>query len=197
MSCMPTLTKILWAQEGRWDFQVPAQRAPEVLEILTHSDWADDTETRKFVTCTIERLGGHLWDCSVAKQTAVALSSGDSEFYGIVRAAASGIQSRQLLQHCLVRRCFSTSCASVRRERESVHVQVPGKSGHLSKKVLWVQEALRNNHIFFPRAVDTHVAALGRSRLRRTVLTACYCVLVVVPSGTGEGPWRLRQLVLR
>ena len=145
MSRMSTLTKMLWAQEGRWDFQIPAQRAPEVLEVLTDFDWAAKTETRKLVTCMMERLGGHLWDCSVAKQTAVALGSGDSEFHGMVRAAASGIQSRQLLQHCLVRPCFSTSCATVRRQRESVHVQFPGKSGHLSKKELWVQEALRKD----------------------------------------------------
>ena len=121
----------------------------EVLEVLTDFDWAANTETRKFVTCMMERLGGHLWDCSVARQTAVALGSGDNESYGISRAAAFGIQSRQLIQHCLVRPCFSTSCATIRRQRESVHVQVLGKSGHLSKKELRVQQALRKNIFSF------------------------------------------------
>ena len=65
----------------------PAHR-DKMLEVLTDTDWAADTETRNSVSCSIERLGRHLLDFSVAKQTAVALSSGESEFHGTVRAAA-------------------------------------------------------------------------------------------------------------
>ena len=73
------------------------QRTPEVLDVLAGTDWAADMETRKSVSYSIERLGGHLLDCSVAKQTVVASSCGESDFYGIVRVAAFGIETRQLL----------------------------------------------------------------------------------------------------
>ena len=37
-------------------------------------------------------------DCSVAKQSLVALSSGEAEFYGIVRAVATSKQTSQILE---------------------------------------------------------------------------------------------------
>ena len=42
--------------------------------------------TRMFVSCTVERYGNHMFDCSVAKQSLFALFSGEAEFYGVVRA---------------------------------------------------------------------------------------------------------------
>ena len=78
--------------EERWDHVY--QRTPETQEVLMDADWTADTEAWKSVSCTIQRLGGHLPDRSDAKQTVVALSSGESEFYRIVRTAAFGIKTR-------------------------------------------------------------------------------------------------------
>ena len=45
-------------------------------------------------------------DCSVAKQSLVALSSGEAEFYGIVRAVATSKQTSQILeQNCIRQKC--------------------------------------------------------------------------------------------
>ena len=74
------------------------QSSPKELLVCTDSDWAADKETRRSVSCLAERYGDHLLEVSVAKQTVVALSSGEAEFYGIVRATAHGIQTRQLLE---------------------------------------------------------------------------------------------------
>ena len=41
------------------------------------------------MSCTVERYGSHMLDCSVAKQSLVALSSGEAEFYGVVRTVAT------------------------------------------------------------------------------------------------------------
>ena len=53
-------------------------------------------------------------DCCVAKQSLVALSSGEAEFYGIVRAVATSKQTSQILErigmqsvgdHCIRQQC--------------------------------------------------------------------------------------------
>ena len=74
------------------------QTDPMTLYVYTDTDWAADDLTRKSVSCTVERCGSHMLDCSVAKQSLVPLSSGEAEFYGIVRAAATSKQTSQILE---------------------------------------------------------------------------------------------------
>ena len=74
------------------------QADPKTLYVYTDTDWAADELTRKSVSCTLERHGSHMLDCSVAKQSLVALSSGEAEFYGIVRAVATSKQTSQILE---------------------------------------------------------------------------------------------------
>ena len=46
----------------------------------------------------MERYGSHTLNCSVAKQSLTALSSGEAEFYGIVRAVATSKHTSQILE---------------------------------------------------------------------------------------------------
>ena len=50
------------------------------------------------MSCTVESYGNHLLDCSIAKQSLVAQSSGEAEFYGIVTAVATSKQTSQILE---------------------------------------------------------------------------------------------------
>ena len=79
-----------------WRFGYQAD--PKTLCVYTDTDWAADELTRKSVSCTVERYGSHMLDCSVAKQSLVALSSGETEFHGIVRAVATSKQTSQILE---------------------------------------------------------------------------------------------------
>ena len=74
------------------------QADPKTLYVYTDTDWAADGMTRKSVSCTMERYGSHMIDCSVAKQSQVALSSGEAKFHGIVRAVATSKQTSQILE---------------------------------------------------------------------------------------------------
>ena len=62
---------------------------PKSLYVYTDTDWAADELTGDSVSCTVERYGSHMLDCSVAKRSLVALSSGEAEFDGFVRAVAT------------------------------------------------------------------------------------------------------------
>ena len=70
-----------------WLFNYRAN--PGMIHVHTDTDLAADDLTRKSVSCTVERYGSHMLDCSVAKQSLVALSSGEAEFYGVVRTVAT------------------------------------------------------------------------------------------------------------
>ena len=62
--------------------------------ILTDAGRASDSERRKSVDSVHVYHGGHLIQASTSTQQVASLSTGDSEFHGIVRGAASGIQLR-------------------------------------------------------------------------------------------------------
>ena len=94
-----------------WLFNYQAN--PKTLYVCTDTDWAADELTRKSVSSTVERYGSHMLGCSVAKQSLVALSSGEAEFCSIVRAVATPKRTSQILEgrnasggdHCIRRQC--------------------------------------------------------------------------------------------
>ena len=115
------------------------QADPKTLYVYTDMDWAADELTRKLVSCTVERYGSHMLDCSVAKQSLVALSSGETEFYCIVRAVATSKQTSQILEQIWMQSevTFASDSSAAREYAPS------GKVRHLSIKELWIQESYR------------------------------------------------------
>ena len=69
-----------------WIFETQDQ--PGELQVYTDSDWAACVETRKSMSSYSIKYGEHLLDTSCAKQSIVALSSGEAEFYAITAKAA-------------------------------------------------------------------------------------------------------------
>ena len=63
--------------------------------ILTGAHWASDSERSRSVDCVHIYHGGHLVEASTSTQQVEPLSTAESEFYGIAREAASGIQLRE------------------------------------------------------------------------------------------------------
>ena len=76
-----------------WKFDY--QEWPGELVILTGAGWASDSERRRSVDSVHIYHGGHLIQASTRTHQVASLSTADSEFYGIVRGAASGIQLRE------------------------------------------------------------------------------------------------------
>ena len=74
------------------------QADPKTLYVYTDTDWAAGELIRKSVSCIVERYGSHMINCSVSKHSSVALSSGEAEFHGIIRAVATSKQTSQILE---------------------------------------------------------------------------------------------------
>ena len=71
------------------------QRSDETLQVHVDSDWAADLLGRKSTTGVIVRGSKHLLRHMSCFQTLVALSSGETEYYALIRGARTslGIQS--------------------------------------------------------------------------------------------------------
>ena len=76
------------------------QTSEAPLQVHVDSDWAGDLLGRKSTTGVIVRRGKHFLRHMSCLQTLVALSSGEAEYYALIRGAYTslGIQS-QLCQY--------------------------------------------------------------------------------------------------
>ena len=105
------------------------------------------------MSCTAEMYGSHMLDCSVAKQSLVALSSGEAELYGIVMAVAPSKQTSQILDQIGMQ--LEVTIATDSSAARGICTNTgSGKVRHLSIKVLWIQEAYRKKK-FQLVSVDT------------------------------------------
>ena len=121
--------------------------------ILTDADWASDSERRRSVVCVHIYHGGHLIESSTSTQQVVSLSTAESEFYGIVRGAASGIQLREAftrLGFTVQLRVLSDSSAA----RAMTARTGSGRVKHVETRYLWVQDRVRKKQ-FSVGCIDT------------------------------------------
>eukprot|EP00971_Amphidinium_carterae_P036387 715333-Amphidinium_carterae.1 len=68
----------------RWHFQYQDMVGAVELDVFTDSDYAGDV-SRRSVDCVHEFMGRHLLDTSTTQQQLIALSSGEAEYYALVR----------------------------------------------------------------------------------------------------------------
>ena len=79
-------------------------------------------------------------DCSVAKQSLVALSSGEAEFHGIVMGVATSKQTSQILEQIGMR--WEVTIASDSSAARGICTRTgSGNVRHLSIKELRIQES--------------------------------------------------------
>ena len=95
------------------------------------------------MSCVVERFGEHLIDMSVSKQSLLALSSGEAEFYAIIKGTAMGVQTTQIIEAMTRLPCKLVVLSDSSTARSICNRQGTGKVRHLSAKDLWVQEFFR------------------------------------------------------
>ena len=91
-------------------------------------------------------LGGHLLNSWSSTQPTITLSSGEAEFYGVVRGSAMGLGFLSLLADLGVKlplRVWTDSTAS----KGICARQGLGKIRHLDAQELWVQQRIRNGEL--------------------------------------------------
>ena len=126
-------------------FKYPWQRASK-LECYSDTDWAGCPKTRKSTSGGCLMLGGHMLKSWSSTQPSVSLSSGEAEYYGLVKASgiALGQQSlmRDLGMEVGVRVWTDSSAAMGICGRSGL-----GKLRHVQTHTLWVQERVKTQAI--------------------------------------------------
>ncbi|CAE6969798.1 unnamed protein product [Symbiodinium sp. CCMP2592] len=156
-----------------WHYEY--QEQPEEAVVLTDSDWGACKRTRKSMSSYAERFGKHLIDASCAKQSVIALSSGEAEFYALVRGAAAGLLTAQIWERIgfkglkLTLRTDSSAAKGIATRKGS------GKVKHLSMKELWIQDCVQRKQLTVQKEptksnwADLGTKALSGSRVTELV----------------------------
>lgn len=137
------------------------QQLPTNLSVYSDSDHQGCPRTRHSTSCTAVMLGEHWIKSSATTQKGISLSSGESEFHGIVKSACFGLGFRTLLQDWAVdvtiQMMVDATAGKGIAERRGV-----GKVRHLHASLLWVQKVVENRELAIrkiPRSQN--VADLG------------------------------------
>ena len=147
----------------QWKYNL--QQEPKGISVYSDSDWATCGKTRKSMSAMSIRYGEHLIDCSCARQSLIALSSGEAEFYALTRAASAGLLVKAVFEEMRMKAdmtCLTDSSAAKGiTARKGV-----GKVKHLSLKELWVQDAIDEKKFKVQKeSTDTNWADLGTKAL--------------------------------
>ena len=97
------------------------------------------------MSLTYQRFGKHLIDCCCG-QSLVALSSGEAEFYAMVKTAAEGKLTHAILEHFgwRTKHAVLSDSSAARSLAQRVGC---GKVKHLSLKEMWIQQAVRDKEL--------------------------------------------------
>ena len=146
-----------------WEYNL--QDEPSTVQVYSDSDWATCQRTRKLMSCYAIRRGEHLLDTSCARQSTVALSSGEAEYYALTRGASAGLLvkgvlaelGREVTLDCLT----DSSAAKGITARRGV-----GKVKHLDLRELWLQDKTENKELrVLKEGTATNWADIGTKAL--------------------------------
>ena len=130
-------------------FRYPFQSASHV-DCYSDTDWAGCPKTRKSTSGGVIMLGEHILKTYSSTQPTVSLSSGEAEFYGVVRAAGAALGQQSLfadLGSALEVRVWTDSSAAI----GICSRQGLGKLRHIDTQALWIQEKVRTKQIILKK----------------------------------------------
>ena len=133
-------------KHGRYVCRFGYQDGVSKLDVWTDTDYAGCRETRKSTSGGVIQLGGHTIRGWSNTQKVIALSSGEAEYYGIVKGISEGIGTRSILQdmdvQLKIRVKEDSSAALGMANRTGL-----GKVRHIEVNQLWIQEKVRSKEV--------------------------------------------------
>jgi hypothetical protein len=126
-----------------WRFLDDGNVGMEYLDVYSDSDWAGDKVTRKSTSGGVAALAGGALKTWSSTQGTIAMSSGEAEYYAMVKAAAEGLGIQALAEdlgfQVKLRLWVDSTAAKAIISRIGL-----GKVRHMEVKYLWAQEAHKN-----------------------------------------------------
>ena len=158
--------------ESRVGYMYRRQQCPNVVVVWSDTDFAGCKETRKSTNGGAIMLGEHCVKTWSSTQPKIALSSGEAEYGGIVKASSEGMGVQSMLRdlgYDFTLQVNTDSSAAVGvSNRHGL-----GKVRHLDVRELWVQEKVGNGDIRLVKVPgEENIADLLTKHLDRTHMDA-------------------------
>ena len=152
MAALRRLCRFL-RQRPRLVYAFPYQQS-DSIEAYSDTDWAGCPRTRKSTSGGCIMIGSHVIKCWSSTQASLALSSGEAEYYGVVRAAAAALGHRSLMEDLglapRVRVWTDSSAAIGTCSRQGL-----GKLRHVECYILWVKQRIRQGQFELRKVLGT------------------------------------------
>ena len=148
MTALKRLGRYL-AGKPRMVFKYGFQSA-DSIDWYSDTDWAGCPKTRKSTSGGVILLGEHILKTYSSTQPTISLSSGEAEFYGVVRATGAALGQQSLFADLgtpLGVRVWTDSSAAI----GICSRQGLGKLRHIDTQTLWVQEKVRTKQIILKK----------------------------------------------
>ena len=120
------------------------------LKAFSDADWAGCKATRKSTTGGCLMLGKHILKGWGKTQALIALSSGESELYATLRAAAEALGIMSILKD-LGYTVFGEIWSDASAALGIINRTGLGKTRHIDTGLLWIQQLLQNRDYDFRR----------------------------------------------
>jgi hypothetical protein len=150
------------------------QEAPKRIEIFVDADWAGEATTRKSRSGMMLMLGSHLVKHASTQQTTVALSSGESEYYAMLKGASHALGLQSMLQDFGVQHLEMPLLRSDSVAAEGIATrQGLGAVRHIDTRFLWLQDQVKAGKVEIKHVpglqnpADAFTKALDQTHLRR------------------------------
>ena len=134
------------AQHPRLIQKFSKQSATKFLDVWVDTDFAGCLKTRKSTSGGVITIGDHVIKTWSNTQTTIALSSGEAEYYGMVKGGSVALGIRSMLADLGVtmniRLRTDASAAKGIATRRGL-----GKVRHIEVNQLWLQEKVNNGEI--------------------------------------------------
>ena len=123
-----------------------SQQIPSRLRVQVDADHGGDAVTRKSTTGMVAMYGMHVLKHSSNIQSTVALSTGESEYYALVKGGSVGLGLQSLCADLGLDLGVTTEGDS-NAAKGTVNRVGLGKARHIQTRYLWLQERVAEGHL--------------------------------------------------
>jgi hypothetical protein len=128
--------RLVWTFDGE-------HAGKDILEVSTDSDWAGDKRTRKSTSGGVASFSGQAVKSWSSTQGTIATSSGEAEYYALVKGAAEGLAIQALGRDLGIEMDLKLWVDSTAADSIVSRIGL-GRVRHMEVKYLWAQEAHQN-----------------------------------------------------
>ena len=147
------------------------------LKVYSDSNWANCIATRKSTQGGAIVYGQHTVKTWSSTQGVIALSSGEAEYYGLVKGASCGLGAVSMYRDMGITLNLKLFCDATAACGITARLGL-GKIRHMDTHYLWLQERVRNKDLSIVKVKgDVNPADLNTKHLANKVMSAMMGIL--------------------